>query len=173
MRKTFFLVANSLDNFIAKEDGGVDWLRDSTEAHEMLEKLWKNVDTVVMGRTSYEFSAAHGMEGFPGVENYVLSSTLKQDDHKKVMIVSEDTAAFVRGLKEQEGGDICVMGGAQIAKDCIAGGVLDELHVNIHPTLLGSGAPLFLELDEPIDLELLECRPLPHGCVALAYRVKC
>jgi len=172
MRKVIFVVANSVDNYIATKDGCVDWLLDSDEVNALLENVWSTVDAVVMGRITYEFSAANGMEAFPNMKNYVLSSTLNPAEHDKVTIVNEDTGTFLRRLKNEEGGDILVMGGAEILRECFKHGTVDELHLNIHPLLLGAGAPLFLELDKPVDLELLECRQLPHGCVAITYRVK-
>lgn len=171
MRKVFVPVANSVDNYIAAKDGGVEWLRDSPEIEAMLTEVFAKVDTVVMGRITYQFAASHGMEAYPNAENYVFSSTLNPADYDKVTIVSGDTAAFVRGLKEKDGGDICVMGGAGIIRQCLRHGLIDELHLNLHPLLLGGGAPLFLPLEEPVELELLECRAVPHGCVALSYRV--
>lgn len=172
MRKVIFHVANSLDNYIATPEGGVDWLIDSDEANQYLEEMWKPIDTVVMGRKSYEFSAAHGMDGIPDVKNYVFSSTLDPAAHDTVTIINEDTAAFMRRLKAESGGDIFLIGGVEIARDCFRAGLIDELGVNIHPILLGNGVPLFLEMDEPINLELIECKTLAHGCVVLTYKVK-
>lgn len=172
MRKVVLPVGNSVDNYIATNDGGVDWLVESDEANAMLEEMWKTVDAVVMGRKTYEFAAAHGMEPFADVDVYVLSNTLKSNEHKDVTVVSEDTAAFIQTLKKNDGGDIWLMCGSDIAGHCLKHGLIDELHLNVHPVLLGNGASLFPELDESVDLELLECRPLPHGCVSLSYRVK-
>jgi len=172
MRKVILPVGNSVDNYIATNDGGVDWLVESDEANAMLEEMWKPVDAVVMGRKTYEFAAAHGMDPFADVEVYVLSSTLNPAEHKGVTIVTEDTAAFIKTLKDNEGGDIWLMCGSDIAGQCIKHGLIDELHLNIHPVLLGTGAQLFPQLDEPVDLELLECRPLSYGCVSLSYRLK-
>jgi dihydrofolate reductase len=171
MRKVLFSVANSLDNYIASPDGGVDWLIDSEDANQLLEEMWKPIDTVVMGRKTYEFSAEHGMDGIPGMKNYVLSSTLDPAAHKNVTIVNEDTAGLVRQLKSESGGDIFLMGGVEIARQCFQAGLIDELGLCIHPILLGKGVPLYLEMDTPINLELQECKPIAHGCVWLTYRV--
>jgi dihydrofolate reductase len=176
MRKITFGVANSLDNFIARKDDGIDWLYWSEDVTKIMTEFWKNIDTVLMGRKTYEVSLRIGEraggESFPGVRSYIFSRTLKPADHKSVEIVSEDAAAFVRKLKDQPGKDICCMGGGELAKTLFEAGLIDEIGLNVHPVLLGSGIPLFLEMNRQVDLELLEARPLKGGCVLMSYRVK-
>ena len=172
MRKVIFGAANSVDNYIATQDDAINWLIFSDAVHEIMNTMWKTIDAVVMGRRTYEVAAANGMDGYPGIENYVFSKTLDPADHPKVTIVRDDVAEVVRGLKEREGGDICVMGGAAIARECFRAGLIDELGLNIHPVLLGNGKPFFMDMEEPVDLELIECRELPKGCVVLRYEVK-
>ena len=87
-------------------------------------------------------------------------------------IVSSDPGEFVRNLKEQDGKDICIMGGGNLARSLLEAGVIDEIGFNIHPVLLGAGVPLFYEMSRQIDLELLECKALRNGCVYVLYRVK-
>ena len=65
-----------------------------------------------------------------------------------------------------------VMGGGDLAKTLFEVGVIDEIGFNIQPVLLGSGIPLYHEMPRQIDLELIECKPLKHGCVYVTYRVK-
>ncbi len=91
---------------------------------------------------------------------------------RDVEIVSENAVEFVRNLKNQEGKDICLMGGGNLAKTFFEAGLIDEIGFNIHPVLLGSGIPLFYEMNRQIDLELIECKPLKNGCVYVLYRVK-
>ncbi|HZO88955.1 MAG TPA: dihydrofolate reductase family protein [Chthonomonadaceae bacterium] len=97
---------------------------------------------------------------------------MKESPDKEVEIVSEDAAAFVRELKSQEGKGICVMGGGELAKSLFEANLIDEIGLNIHPVLLGSGIPLFLEMECQIDLELLDCKTFTNGCVLVMYRVK-
>ena len=134
--------------------------------------VWKTIDTVVMGRRTYEVALRSGMSSYPGVKNYVFSRTLKESPDKKVEIISDDAAEFVRTLKAQAGKDICVMGGGLLAKSLFEASLIDEIGLNIHPVLLGSGIPLFHEMNHQIDLELLDCKPFKNGCVYVSYRVK-
>jgi dihydrofolate reductase len=116
-----------------------------------------------------------GGGAYPGMKNYVFSRTIKQRPKKKVKnleIISEEAAGFVRKLKAQEGKDICVMGGGLLAKSLFEADLIDEIGFNIHPVLLGSGIPVFHEMDHQIDLDLLECKVLKNGCVMVTYRVK-
>ena len=172
MRKVIFGGANSLDNFIARKDDAVDWLLWTKEVAEIMENFWKTIDTVVMGRKTWEVAARMGTGAYPGVKNYVFSRTIKESPDSAITFVSEDAATFVRKLKNEEGKDICVMGGGVLAKSLFEADLIDEIGVNIHPVLLGSGIPLFYEMPRQIDLELIKNQQLSTGCVVLTYRVK-
>jgi dihydrofolate reductase len=172
MRTVTFGVANSLDNFIARADGGVDWLQWTEEVAAFTSRFWKTIDTVVMGRKTYEVAAQSGTPAYPGVKNYVCSRTLTQKPAPAVELVTEDAVGFVARLKQGKGKGICIMGGGQLAAALFEGDVIDEVGLNVHPVLLGSGIPLFLPMQRQIDLELSEHQPLGNGCVLLRYRVK-
>jgi dihydrofolate reductase len=126
-----------------------------------------------MGRKTYEVALrAGGKATYPGVKTYVCSRTLKQGRTEELEIVSQDAADFVRDLKGREGKGICMMGGGELARCLFEADLIDEVGLNIHPVLLGSGIPLFLEMRRQIDLELLSCKTLKGGCVLVMYRVK-
>ena len=173
MRKVTFGGANSLDNFIARKDGAVDWLMWSDEAAAVMKDYWQKIDTILMGRKTYEVGLAlsKGKKNpYSNIKTYVFSRTLKAAEG--VEIVSENAAEFVRDLKQQDGKEICVMGGGDFARSLFEAGLIDEIGFNIHPVLLGQGVPLFLEMNRQIDLELLESRAFKNGCVYVLYRVK-
>ena len=173
MRKVTFGGASSLDNFIARKDGSYDWLMWSKEAGEYMRDYWKTIDTIVMGRKTYEVALQHGASGeHPGIKTYVFSRTLKPKNTARLTILSDDVVDVVRRLKKEDGKDICVMGGGLLAKPLLEAGLIDEIGFNIHPVLLGSGIPLFHEMSRQIDLELKECRRLSNGCVYVTYDVK-
>ena len=174
MRKVTFGGANSLDNYFARKDDSVDWLMWSNEAASVMKNFWKTIDTVVMGRRTYEVALRMGAGGgaYPGVKNYVFSRTMKQKPASNVEIISEDAAEFVCKLKSQEGKDICVMGGGLLAKSLLEANLIDEIGFNIHPVLLGSGIPLFHEMNHQIDLELIDFKAFKNGTLLVSYRVK-
>jgi dihydrofolate reductase len=172
MRKVTFGVANSLDNFIARKDHAVDWLVWDDEVAAITAEFWKTIDTVVMGRKTYEVMLKSGTTFYPGVKNYVFSRTLKESPDEKVEIIRKDAAEFIRDLKALEGKGICLMGGGDLAKSLFEARLVDEIGLNIQPVLLGTGIPLFYEMGQQIDLELLNCKPLKNGGVFVLYRVK-
>jgi dihydrofolate reductase len=174
LRKVTFRVANSLDNYIARKDQGIDWILGGEEAASVMTEFWKKIDTVVVGRKTYEpvLKSGKPWPSYPGVKNYVFSRTLKDSSDKNVQIISEDAAEFIRKLKSEQGEEIFVMGGGELANSLFEAKLIDEIGLSIHPVLLGSGIPLFLDMDRQVDLELLECKSFKNGCVVITYRVK-
>jgi dihydrofolate reductase len=174
MRKITFGGANSLDNYLARSDHAVDWLLWGEEAAAVMTDYWKTIDTVLMGRKTYEVAVRSGQGGggYPGLKTFVFSRTLAEVSDGSVTVVRQEAAEFVRNLKGEEGKDICLMGGGELARSLFEAGLIDEIGFNIHPVLLGSGIPLFYPMSRQIDLELLECKPFKNGCVYIAYRVK-
>lgn len=177
MRKVVFGCANSLDNYIAREDGAVDWLLWGDQAAEIMKAFWPRFDTILMGRKTYEIALKMAPEAEAGnpygdIKTYVFSGTLQPGTRKGVEIVNRDPGEFVRELREEIGRDICIMGGGEFARALFEAGVIDEIGFNIHPVLLGNGIPLFHPMTRQIDLELIECRPFKNGCVYVLYSVK-
>lgn len=175
MRKITFGCASSLDNFIARKDGSVDWLMWSDEVMPIMNEYWTKVDAVLMGRKTFAIAQAQSKgkkNPYPNIKSYVFSRTLKKDENQDVEIISENAVEFVRDLKNQEGQEICLMGGGDFAKTLFEAKLIDEIGFNIHPILLGSGIPLFLEMNEQINLELIESKTLKNGCIVVTYQIK-
>ena len=173
MRKVVFGGANSLDNYFARKDDSVDWLMWSDEVAKIMADYFKNFDTIVMGRRTYEVALRMGHSGAtPGMKTFVFSRTLKPRKTKNLEFTSEDVVEFVARIKQEEGKDICIMGGGLLAKPLFEANLIDEIGFNIHPVLLGSGIPLFHEMNHQIDLELIDCKTLKTGCVVVTYKVK-
>ena len=165
--------ACSLDGFIAGADSGLDWLYFSNDVRKVMSDYWATVDAVLMGRKTWEPAAAMG--GGAGstkdVTTYVFSRTLHSVP-AGVHLVSTDAGAFVRDLKRQPGRGICVMGGGELARSLFEADVIDEVGLNVHPVLLGTGVPLFRDPGRRIPLELIESRVIEGGCVLSTYRVR-
>ena len=173
MRKISFIIANSLDNFIAREDDSVDWLKRSNEIKEFWTRLWTRFDTLLMGGGTYEFVEQEGMNWIaPKLTTYVFSRTLPTKGDEQVEIIDRDTIKFTRELKRQPGKDILLMGGGQLAQSFFNYQLIDEIGLIIQPVLLGSGVPLFPDVERQIDLELVESISFANGCVYVLYRTR-
>ena len=170
MRKVIFGGANTLDNYIAGKNDSIDWIRDTAEVNDIMSDYWKRIDTIIMGRRTWEIAMKGSGGSTKGIKSYVCSRTLKKVPGKKIELAA-DAVSLVKRLKSGEGKDIIVMGGSEIGKSLFEAGLIDELGVNIHPVLLGSGIPLFAEMDRRVELELRECKQLKNGCVVLTYDV--
>jgi dihydrofolate reductase len=174
MRTVTYGAACSLDGFIAAADGSLDWLHFSRDVQEAIATYWATIDTVLMGRKTWEVSVAMGGSGGGGasaVTTYVFSRTLREVP-AGARLVASGAGDFVRELKRQPGKGICVMGGGELAYSLLEAGVIDEVGLNVHPILLGSGVPLFRDAGRRIPLELTESRVIDGGCVYSMYRVR-
>jgi dihydrofolate reductase len=172
MRKVVYGGACSLDGFVAGPGGAIDWLHFSEDVQQILAATWANTDALLIGRKTWDVSVAAGGGGsMKGVKSYLFSRTLTASPARGVELVREDAGGFVRALKAAPGKDIIVMSGGNLAASLFAADVIDEVGLNVHPLLLGSGVPAFLDAGIRVPLALEECRPIDGGCVLLRYRV--
>lgn len=183
MRKVKYLVANSLDNFIARPDGGVEWLFNDGTDYGMAE-FFSSIDCMLLGRKTYEIAVGHSQpqrksrkkkkqaSSSWGMKSFVFSRTLKAGPEDDFTVISENAGAFVRKLKSEPGKDIWLMGGGELAGSLLSEGVVDLIGLNIHPVLLGKGIPLFQGLSLQVNLERLSSKAHANGCVQVEYLVK-
>ena len=178
MRTVTYGAACSLDGFITGPKGEMDWLHMSADVGRIMSEYWATVDAMLMGRKTWEVAVASsgggggGDAGMSGITTYLFSRTLRTHPPAGVQLVSDDAGGFVRALKKKPGKGICVMGGGELGQSLFEAGVIDEVGLNIHPVLLGSGVPLFRDTGKRIKLELKESRVLAGGCVLATYRVR-
>ena len=173
MRKVIYGGAISLDGYLAGPGEAIDWLRSSDDSAALIKENFKGVDTMLMGRKTYEFAQRMGGgPPHPGIRAYIFSRTLEAiAERPDYELVHEDVAGFVRRIKGEEGGGIMVMGGGELGSALIAAGLVDEIGFSIHPVLLGGGVPAFRPFGRRVELELAEARAMAKGCVLARYRV--
>lgn len=173
MREVTYGGAISLDGFLAGRDEALDWLRWSDEAAAIARESFRGVDSILVGRKTFE--AGLKMGGAPrmgGVTTYVFSRTLKAlPDGADGELVGEDVVDFVRRMKRGPGGRMLVMGGGELGSALLAAGLVDEIGFSIHPILLGGGVPAFRSFEDRVELELIEARAMERGCVLVRHRV--
>jgi dihydrofolate reductase len=170
MRKVKLFIATSLDGFIAAKNGGIDWL--FTDQDYGYTDFYASIDTTLTGYNTYKDILGFGEFPYPGKTNYVFSRHHQQADKNPVTFISSDIAAFVRQLKQAPGQDIWLVGGGQINEVLLQAGLIDELIVSIHPTILGEGRPLFAGRTQRQDLHLSGSKTFETGLVQLIYQVK-
>lgn len=172
-RKVVLYIAASLDGYIAREDGSVDWLDPTdTQADDNYQNFLGRIDTIVMGNATYEQTKELAAE-FPYREQrcYVFSRKRAGEEEGFVEFINPDIPAFLEELREQEGRHIWLMGGAKILDAFLRERAVDELIITIIPRLLGSGIPLFQNGQPDQRLELLNVEKLGE-MVQLHYRLK-
>jgi dihydrofolate reductase len=160
----------SLDGFIAGPNGEHDWIvMDPTIDFAA---MFKEFDTAVMGRKTYDVLTAQGGHGaLPGLEVVVFSRTLPPATHPGVRILNDDPRDVVTALKAKPGRDIWLYGGGNFFRSLLNAGLVDTVEVAVVPVLLGSGVPL-LPPGAATKLKLADQKTLSaSGIVALSYSI--
>ncbi|MFF2907570.1 dihydrofolate reductase family protein [Paenibacillus sp. NPDC057934] len=143
-RPVVLYIAASLDGYIARGDGGVDWLNDvEGEGDNGYSDFYNTIDTVLIGKKTYD-QTFELTDEFPYADKqcYVFSRS-EQPPSPYVTFIHEDMAGFVHKLKEQDGGKIWIVGGAEVLDVLMKEKLVDEFIVTITPIVLGNGIPLF------------------------------
>ena len=176
MRDVVLFIAMSLDGYIAASDGGVDWLvGQSPESDEpgSYPAFIAWVSDIVMGYTTYhqlDTVLCPGDWPYPEQTTYVLSH--RADEGKQgVVFTGEAPEALIARLKQTEGGEIWICGGASVANQFIRRGLIDRYHISVIPTIRGGGIRLFEAFDEPIPLKLISTERY-NGIVDLVYAAR-
>jgi dihydrofolate reductase len=136
------------------------------------------VDALLMGRRTYEEWAAFwpGQSGYPladfinGTQKYVVSTSLERLGWERCTLIDGGVVPAVTALKSQDGGRIAVNGSGTLLSTLLGAGLVDELHLLVHPVVVGRGKHLFEGGDGPVDLALADQRVFPSGVTLQTYR---
>jgi dihydrofolate reductase len=165
-------IATSLDGFIARPDGSIDWLTERGEqaGDTGYDEFMAAVDTVVLGRNTYEMALTFGFWPYDGKQVEVLSTTLAADADERI-IVHRTLDGLVQTLADRGAKRVYADGG-RVIQTFLRAGLLNELTITVVPVLLGSGLSLFGELDQDIVLIHNATRTLGAGLIQSDYTVK-
>jgi dihydrofolate reductase len=186
MRKVVLGLGISLDGYIARKNGAVDWL--SMDWDYDWTAFFKTIDVVLMGRKTWDValgmspqtkskSKKKASNPYGAMETYVFSNTLNESGVEGVEIVSGNLKEFVANLKAKDGKNIWLSGGGELAKSFLDEDLVDEIYLGVTPLLLGAGLPLFPELIREVPLRFVSCNVCKHkkednAMLELVYEVK-
>jgi len=172
MRKVILNVAVSLDGYIEDANGAYDWC--FTDQDYGLTEFVANTGSMFIGRKSYELIAGQEEEYFPGVKKiYVFSDTMQPGDNEKIELIrSNEVEVRVPEIIEAEGNNIWLFGGASLVKMFLAKRWIGEMHLSVHPIVLGAGKPLFEDLKDRVELILQDSITYSSGLIQLIYVLK-
>ncbi len=176
-------MAASLDGFIARKDGRVDWLETSDEFAggevldpEFVEAFLKSIDCYVMGSRTYETALSFESKGFGwsygDKPTFVLTSRNLPRTRDTVSFHSGDLAQFVKGHLRPTFRTIWFVGGGVVCGECLRLGLADEIRYSILPVLIGDGVPFFDKLGRDVPLHLAEVKSYKNGMLGLLYEVR-
>lgn len=182
MSRFTYLMNVSLDGFVARPNGELDWTVVNEELHTFFNDQQREVGASLYGRRLYETMrywdtaeqdaslAPYELEFariWKNIPKIVISTTLEQVQGNATL-VKENVAEELRELKRKPGKDVAV-GGPTLAATCINLGLIDEYGLVVHPVVLGSGLPFFPTRDSVLNLQLVETRQFESGVVYLRY----
>ena len=181
-RVTIHMVA-SLDGFIARRDGRVDWLETSDEFadgdtldQEFVESFLKTIDCYVMGSRTYETALSFEAKGlgwsYGDKPTFVLTNRNLPRTRDTIEFYSGDLAQFVNERLRPKFRTIWFVGGGVVSGECLRLGLADEVRYSIVPIVIGDGISFFERLDRDIALHLAEVKAYKSGMVELFYEVR-
>jgi dihydrofolate reductase len=178
MRKLKLYSAMSLDGFIAGPNGEIGWLdepgRDGANDEPAAQgssgedygyqEFYDSVDTTLMGMETYRLISNFDEFPYENKTNFVF--TRSQRPHAQyVSFVSDDIAGFTRGLKEQPGRDIWLVGGGQVSAVMLNEGLIDEMILTVFPLVIGNGIPVFAPSALLHRLSTVSCETYDSGLI--------
>jgi dihydrofolate reductase len=172
MRKVVLGLGISLDGYIARPDGSVDFLfmpKDYSMA-----PFFATVDTAIMGRKTYDAALKMGGDSFGGspMVSYVMSRTLAPGERNGAHIVKQTPKALIRRIRAKPGKNIWLMGGGELAREFLKADLVDELYLGVVPVLIGEGIPLFPAGFPQREFALIENKTFSKSMITLKYKRK-
>ncbi len=167
MRKVVLFIASSLDGYIARKNHSIDWL--FMDGNYGYGEFYNLIDTVLMGRKTYEVSKKFEKEPFKEKKVFVFTKKRELNKEKNIEFVN-DVASFSKKLIKKKGKTIWLVGGGEIVRIFMNNHLIDEIIISIHPIILGDGISLFNGAGET-KLNLTKSKIFKNGLVQLNFKV--
>ena len=175
MGKIILYSAVSLDGFIAKNNGEVDWLKgyENEGTDYGYSEFYKSIESILMGKHTYEQILSFDIP-FPygNKRNYVFSKTLESASSPNTKIIKERPLDFISELKKVSAKNIWLVGGGQLNGLLLKNRLIDELILSVIPVILGEGIPLFKNVQELIHFNLHKVEAFESGIAQQCYSLK-
>jgi dihydrofolate reductase len=169
VRRIRYLVATSLDGYIAGPNGEADWIIMDPEID--FNEIFAQFDTFLLGRRTFE-PMARGHAAKRGVRTFVVSRTLRARDHPTVTILGEGWEKTVSALRQETGKDIWLFGGGMLFRSLLDVGLVDTVELAVMPVLLGGGIPALPPPAARVELQLKTHKVYKTGIVSLEYAIR-
>ena len=168
-------IAATIDSYIADSKGNIDFLNDFQSIDCGYDQFIQKIDTIVMGRKTYESIMAFGIDWpYPNQKTWIVTSqtNLKiTDDH--VQVWQGDLPSLMQMIRSEEDKNCWILGGGELISSTIALGYMDQLEVYITPVLLGAGIPLFTQQNHsPIKIQKVESNLIGNTITQQIYTFK-
>lgn len=176
MRKVVLYVATSLDGYIARENGGVDWL-DSIPYPENSDlgygDFYAGIDITLMGNNTYKEVLNFDVPfPYPEKTNYVFTRNKDSSKAPYVEFIDEDVCAFVEKIKKEPGKNIWLVGGGQLNSTLLNANLIDQMIVTMFPIILGAGIPMFAEGSKETHFQLSDNQLFSNGLAQMTFDKK-
>jgi len=168
MRKIILFIASSLDGYIARKNGDLDWLPENCSSG--YDEFIKSIDTVIMGKKTYDQVLTFGDYPYKNKKSYVFTRNNEYSKDENTEFVN-DAEKLVKDIVTNSGKDIWLIGGAEIISAFVNLGFVDEIILSIIPIVLGNGIPLFKNIEKEVKLELIKTTDY-DALVELYYKIQ-
>jgi dihydrofolate reductase len=166
-RRLRLFVASSLDAYLARRDERLDWL--FTDADYGYTDFYASVDTLIVGRRTYDVCLTFDVYPYAGKRVLVMSKSRNGVDQNGAEYTAEEPFELLHRLRATPGADLWLVGGGQTVRSFLAANLVDDIDLFVHPILLGDGRPLFPAGFPETKLRLASTEAYPSGLVRLSY----